>query len=385
MRLGLLAFVLLAVACRGDSSPNRADEIPLPIPAPPEASGPTRAKARLIRVEVYGAETVDSAGARVVLVFEGAPLFRQRKLPADGVLPARVAIWLEDAEWDDSVPTSRFVGSGGLVRVRLASPEPRVVLDLRPGASSRVFYLTDPYRIVIDVDAASRVRVDTRPLVVLDPGHGGQEPGAANDRYGLVEAEVVLDLAQLTARRLRAVMPGVRVMLTRSRDVTLSLEERCALANAMEADAFVSIHLNASSEPVKKGGVTTFVLDTNDDRQALRLAAFENGTRVYEVSGIQALLAKHHRRAQVAGSRRLAEQIHRHTLARGRSVAPRLADRGVRSAMFYVLVGARMPAVLLEASFLTHEPDARALATRGYRQALAQGLASGIASYLRNR
>ena len=82
-------------------------------------------------------------------------------------------------------------------------------------------------------------------------------------------------------------MPRVRVMLTRSTDVDLSLEERCALANAMEADAFVSIHLNASHEPVRKGGVTTFVLDTTNNRQALRLAARENGTRVAEVTGIQ--------------------------------------------------------------------------------------------------
>ncbi|MGD8605922.1 MAG: N-acetylmuramoyl-L-alanine amidase [Myxococcales bacterium] len=385
MRLGLLAFALLAAACRGDSPASRDGDIPLVIPEHAQAPGPTRPKARLSRVEVYGSETIDAAGARVVLVFEGAPLFRQGELPAQGILPARLAIWLEDAEWDESVPTSLFVGRGGLIRVRLASPEPRVVLDLRPGASGRVFYLTDPYRIVIDVDAASRIRQDATPLVVLDPGHGGEEPGAANDEYHLVEAQVALDLARLTARRLRAIIPGVRVMLTRSSDVTVSLEERCALANAMEADAFVSIHLNASSEPVKKGGVTTFVLDTTNDRQALRLAARENGTRVSEVSGIQSLLAKHHRRSQVGGSRRLAERIHRYTLAKGRSILPKLADRGVRSAMFYVLVGARMPAVLLEASFLTHDPDARALASDGYRHALAEGLASGIASYLGSR
>lgn len=346
---------------------------------------PERPKARLSRIDVYGAEAPDAAGARVVLIFEGAPLFRQQDLPPQGILPHRIAIWLEDTEWEGSLSTSRFVGRGGLIRVRLATPEPRVVLDLQSGASGRVFYLTDPYRIVIDVSSPSRIRERSRPLVVLDPGHGGKEPGAANDEYGLVESRVVLELAHLTANRLRAIMPRSRVMLTRSSDVTLSLEERCALANAMEADAFVSIHLNASSEPVRKGGVTTFVLDTTNDRQALRLAARENGTRVSEVSGIQSLLAKHHRRGQVMGSLTLAQDIQRHTLKRGRLILPKLADRGVRSAMFYVLVGARMPAVLLEASFLTYDPDARALASRGYRRALADGLASGIASYLQGR
>jgi N-acetylmuramoyl-L-alanine amidase len=336
----------------------------------------------LVRVDVYGAGAEDAAGARVVLLFEGAPLFHQRQLPAQGILPARVAIELEDTEWADTVPASQSVERGGLQRVRLATPNPRVVMDLQPGATGRVFYLTDPYRIVVDVSRASRSRKKDRPLVVLDPGHGGREPGAANDRHGLVESEVALDLATLTASRLRAIMPRTRVMLTRSSDVDLSLEERCALANAMEADAFVSIHLNASSEPVRKGGVTTFVLDTTNDRQALRLAARENGTRVAEVTGIQSLLAKHHRRTQAKGSLTLAGKIQRHTLKRGRAVLPKLSDRGVRQAMFYVLVGARMPAVLLEASFVTYEPEARALTKRQYRRALAEGIASGIASYL---
>jgi N-acetylmuramoyl-L-alanine amidase len=336
----------------------------------------------LVRIDVYGAGTEDAAGARVVLLFEGAPLFHQKQLPAQGILPARVAIELEDAEWDDTVPVSQSVERGGLRRVRLATPNPRVVLDLQPGATGRVFYLTDPYRIVVDVSARRRSHNKGRPLVVLDPGHGGREPGAANDRYGLVESQVALDLAELTASRLRAIMPRTRVMLTRSTNVDLSLEERCALANAMEADAFVSIHLNASSDPIRKGGVTTFVLDTTNDRQALRLAARENGTRVAEVTGIQSLLAKYHRRGQAEGSLTLAGKIQRHTLKRGRSVLPKLSNRGVRRAMFYVLVGARMPSVLVEASFLTYEPEARALTRSNYRRALADGIASGIASYL---
>jgi N-acetylmuramoyl-L-alanine amidase len=384
-RLYLFGLLLVAAGCQGDSSPSPDRALPEPLPELPEPSKADRDKAQLVRIDVYGAATDDAAGARVVLLFEGAPLFQQKQLPANGILPARIAIELEDVEWGDAVPVSQSVERGGLRRVRLATPNPRVVLDLQPGATGRLFYLTDPYRIVVDVSAVSRLRQKRRPLVVLDPGHGGREPGAANERHGLVESQVALDLAELTASRLSAIMPRVRVMLTRSTDVDLSLEERCALANAMEADAFVSIHLNASSEPVRKGGVTTFVLDTTNNRQALRLAARENGTRVAEVTGIQSLLAKHHRRTQADGSRTLAGKIQRHTLKRGRSVLPKLSDRGVRQAMFYVLVGARMPSVLLEASFLTYEPEARALTHRNYRRALADGIASGIASYLLGR
>jgi N-acetylmuramoyl-L-alanine amidase len=378
----LIGLLLLAVACQGDSPPRPDQALVESLPDSAEPSPPERDKAQLTRIDVYGTSDKNAAGARVVLSFEGAPLFRQKQLPREGILPARVAIELEDAEWSEAVPVSQSIDRGGLQRVRLATPNPRVVIDLQPGAAGRVFYLTDPYRIVVDVSAAARPEEKRRPLVVLDPGHGGREPGAANDDYALVESRLALAIAELAAARLREIMPRTQVMLTRSADVDLSLEERCALANAMEADAFVSIHFNASSEPVRKGGVTTFVLDTTNNRQALRLAARENGTRVAEVTGIQSLLAKYHRKGQVAGSLTLAGKIQRHTLKRGRAVFPKLADRGVRRAMFYVLVGARMPAVLLEASFLTYEPEARALATRAYRRALAHGIASGIASYL---
>ncbi len=384
-KLCWLGLLLAAASCQSDPSPRSNGALPEPLPENPGPARPERQTARLVRIDIYGAGAQDAAGTRVVLLFEGAPLFRQTHYPSQGILPARISIELEDVEWGDTVPVSQFVERGGLQRVRLATPNPRVVLDLQPGASGRVFYLTDPYRVVIDVNAASRSTKSGRPLVVLDPGHGGREPGAANAELGLVESHVALQLAELTAGRLQALMPRARVLLTRSSDVDLSLEERCALANAMEADAFVSIHLNASSQPVRRGGITTFVLDVTNDRQALRLAARENGTRVAEVSGIQSLLAKHHRRSQAEGSLSLAQRIQRQTLKRGRTFLPKLADRGVRPAMFYVLVGARMPAVLVEASFLTYEPDARALTRGDYRRALADGIASGIASYLMGR
>jgi N-acetylmuramoyl-L-alanine amidase len=377
--------VLVAAACDEDVPP-RADQALVDL-HPDEVDGDARetSKAVLTAIEVYSGVGDRVAGARAVLTFEGAPLFEQEHLPAQGILPPRLAIHLENTTWDERVAVSRAVGRGGLRRVRLASPDPRVVLDLEAGATGRVFYLTDPYRIVVDVNRGAPVSSDQRPLVVLDPGHGGSEPGAANDELELVESQLALELATLTAERLVEIMPRARVMLTRTSDVDLSLEERSALANSMEADVFVSIHLNASPEPVRRGGVTTFVLDTTNDRQALRLAARENGTRVAEVTGIQGLLAKYHRKTQLAGSLDLANRVQRNTLKGGRAVHPPLGDRGVRRAMFYVLVGARMPAILLEASFLSHPPEARALATHRYRNALAYGIASGIASYLRRQ
>ncbi|MDH3201817.1 MAG: N-acetylmuramoyl-L-alanine amidase [Myxococcales bacterium] len=384
--LGLAVLLSLSGACDTAQPTKSGSDLPAPFPELVERSEPGGPKAQLQRIDIYGTERKTTAGARVVLTFEGAPLFHQKQMPPEGVLPARIAIELVDTDWAESVPISQAVGRAGVERVRLATPNPRVVIDLQRNANGRVFYLTDPYRIVIDVSADdARLVKNRRPVVVLDPGHGGEEPGAANDDYDLVEAKVALEIAKLTAARLRAIMPRARVLLTREDDAGLSLEARCALANATEADVFASIHLNASSEDVRKGGVTTFVLDTTNNRQALRLAARENGTRVAEVNGIQTLLARLHRRSQTNDSLRLASKIQRATLIRGRAVLPRLADRGVRRSMFYVLVGARMPAVLVEASFLTYEPEARALTTRYYRRALADGIASGIASYLRSR
>ena len=113
-----------------------------------------------------------------------------------------------------------------------------------------------------------------------------------------------------------------------------------AIANSIGADLFLSIHLNAADDEVERGGVTTFVLDTSDDRQALRLAARENGTTVDEVDSLARLLAQLHRSDQVAASRDVAEQVHRATLEAGRRHLPSLHDRGVKSALFYVLVGA---------------------------------------------
>jgi N-acetylmuramoyl-L-alanine amidase len=216
-------------------------------------------------------------------------------------------------------------------------------------------------------------------VVVLDPGHGGNEFGATSDGYR--ESKLTLDIAERTARILRKRQPELEVRLTRASDRRVSLEQRAAMANAIGADAFVSIHLNDADGDVRRGGVTTFVLDTTKDEQAIRLAARENGTSVEEVGAISLLLATLERNSQLESSRRLAERIHVETLRGARQHLPRLADRGIKPALFQVLVGARMPAILLEASFMNIEGEREALRTVRYRESLARGIAQGILSY----
>jgi N-acetylmuramoyl-L-alanine amidase len=117
--------------------------------------------------------------------------------------------------------------------------------------------------------------------------------------------------------------------------------------------------------------------------QALRLAARENNTSEQEVSQLQVILASLYRKEQISRSERLAKLIHRYALRAGRRMLPELPDRGVKRALFFVLVGARMPAVLVEASFITNQVEAKALESDRYRGLLAEGIADGIVRYLR--
>jgi N-acetylmuramoyl-L-alanine amidase len=317
------------------------------------------------------------SAARIVATLLPGPLresctFEEER--AEGTLVLRVPGMV-------AAPTAQSAEGVGLVR-GVSVDGAAIVVELAEGADPRTFFLLAPLRAVVDVLPAPE-EIGDGPLVVLDPGHGGEETGAQFD--GLSESELVLDIAQRAARVIHRRAPTVRVVLTRTDDTAIPLEDRAARANELDADVFVSLHLNAADEPVRTGGVTTFVLDTTDDRQALRLAARENGTHAGDVSQLQRLLAGLHREDQLAGSRQLAEAVHRSTLAFGRRHLPTLPDRGVRSALFYVLVGARMPAILLEASFLTKAEEADALKTEGYRQALAAGLAAGIVRYFAER
>jgi N-acetylmuramoyl-L-alanine amidase len=230
--------------------------------------------------------------------------------------------------------------------------------------------------------AAISTRGKTRaPLVVLDPGHGGEDRGSPG-LYGLWEGPLALDLAQRVRARLAQFLPSLRTRLTRDSDVGLPLEERAAMANALGAALFVSLHLNAANGVVEHGGVTTFVLDVDNDRNVLRLAARENGTSTTAVSPMQFLVGSLARADQHQQSLRLAQHVQRSALLSARRFLPSLADRGVRSAMFHVLVGAQMPAILVEGSFLTQPDEALFLTEEAYRDAIAEGVARGIVHFL---
>jgi len=342
-------------------------------------------RARVERVTVYGAEFAaeTDSGLRVVLELSGEQVpHRVRELFAEPA-HSQLRIWVEATPSASLGLGRRTLHVGGLEAVTLQHEEGgfALLLELSQGARADVVALAGPQRLVIDVLPPPKADAMRAPTVVIDPGHGGQDRGSPG-LLGLWEGPLTLDIAQRVRTRLREMVPTARVHLTREDDTTVSLDERAAMANALSASLFVSIHLNAAEHVVERGGVTSFVLDHQDEEGVLRLAARENGTAVNEVSPLQYLVGSLARERQRASSERLAQAIQRFAVRRGRRHLPRLRDRGVRSAMFYVLVGASMPAGLVEGAFLTQPDEAIALAEAPYRDALARGIAEGIAHFL---
>jgi N-acetylmuramoyl-L-alanine amidase len=277
----------------------------------------------------------------------------------------------------------------GDVAGRAGDPSTRIVLDLAGKAYRRIFYLPEPFRVVIDVAthpptkaafAAGSARTVAR--VALDAGHGGNDPGAMGPS-GLREKDVTLEIAHLAAPILSREL-GIPTLLTRDDDRMVPLDERAARANAFHADLFVSIHCNAS-ENGSAHGVMSFVLDTTRDEVAARIAARENATSL-AVSSQVASIASSLRLADLSTrSTHFAELLQRSAMG---SLAGRFgdaSDQGVKTAGFYFLLGAEMPSVLFETSFISNPGEEKRLATADYRQKLADAIVNAVRAYREGR
>ncbi len=222
-----------------------------------------------------------------------------------------------------------------------------------------------------EADAAATAH-RTQPLVVLDAGHGGSNPGATGTLAGVFEKQVTLAVARLVEERL--VAQGITVVLTRDRDATLTLRQRVALANRRAADVFVSIHANASPERVQRG-FETFVLTAagvDVDGRALRS---ETGTPRDAVDGETAMVLDDlERGAAQWEAAELAAAMQREL----RGVRGAAGDRGVRQDAHHVLLGATMPAVLVEIGFIDHPQEGREQVEPATQLAIADALARAI-------
>ena len=216
--------------------------------------------------------------------------------------------------------------------------------------------------------------------IALDPGHGGNDAGATGPT-GLKEKDVTLDIAHRAAPLLAHEL-GVTTLLTRDADVYVPLDLRAARANAFHADLFVSIHCNASENGAARG-VQTFILDeARDDHHAARVAARENAQRGREGEGLSAAVLTNLNVAAMAGrSRHVADLLQRATLGSLLPRYPDTKDQGIKTAGFFVLVGADMPAVLFETAFISNPEDEGRLATADYRQKLADAIVNAVRAY----
>lgn len=217
--------------------------------------------------------------------------------------------------------------------------------------------------------------------IVIDAGHGGHDSGTLGP-HGLEEKNVVLDVALRLGKLLQQRL-GVQVIYTRRTDTFIPLQERTAIANRAHADLFLSIHANSSPEPEVRG-VETYYLNFTGSPNALAVAARENagsGRSVHDLSG---LVQKITLTDKIGESRTLAADVQQGLYQGLRRGNPDLHNRGVRQAPFMVLIGARMPSILAEISFLTNASDAADLRQPAYRQRIAESLYHGVAAYVQS-
>jgi N-acetylmuramoyl-L-alanine amidase len=213
--------------------------------------------------------------------------------------------------------------------------------------------------------------------IVIDAGHGGHDPGAMAN--GISEAELVLDVAS----RLEALLsqqPGIEVVLTRKTNEFIPLDERTEIANREAADLFLSIHANASANATARG-VETYFLNFALNPQAEAVAARENAASGKNMNSLPGIIKAITLNSKLNESRDFASSIQR-SLVRGMRPGNKLIrDLGVKQAPFMVLIGASMPSVLAEISFVTNKQEARLLKTPAYRQRIAEALLAGVLRY----
>ncbi|HKB75592.1 MAG TPA: N-acetylmuramoyl-L-alanine amidase [Myxococcales bacterium] len=217
--------------------------------------------------------------------------------------------------------------------------------------------------------------------VVVDPGHGGRDTGAIGP-HGVREKDVALAIARALAQRLRAL--GFTVILTRKDDSYVSLDERTRIANQARADLFVSVHCNAARRRTLSG-VETWTLNVASDRYATRLATFENADAERTVSDLRLILADLATRANATDARDLAQAVQSSLVRNLRARLGRVEDHGVKQALFYVLLGAHMPAILVETGFISNPAEEGRLRSRKYQGSTADAIARGVKEFVDGR
>lgn len=338
---------------------------------------------------------------RVVIDMSGDARYAANILPADpaGKLPPRIFIDVHGADVREDILRTPVEVRNGLLKVvragRFRKGVVRVVIDLERESGYSAYDLSSPSRIIVDIHgtaARSEARTSaaapspaTGPArhggirVMIDPGHGGKDPGAIGPT-GLKEKDVVLAIGRLVRDKLERI-GGFDVRMTRNADVFIPLENRTLMANEAGASIFVSLHINASRDR-RTEGVSTYVLSRGaSDRDALELAARENGVSVRKLSGVKFIiddLATNPRRNE---SLKLAKTVNDSIVRNVSHRYGRVQDLGLKQAPFYVLVGAPKTAVLVETSFISNRHEEARLRDAAFLETIADGVVEAIRYY----
>jgi N-acetylmuramoyl-L-alanine amidase len=352
---------------------------------------------------------------RVTLELEREAAFHEERVD----VPPRVMLDLQNTRAVDGLKDATLAFPDDVVRQirvgRQIEGRTRLAFDLTGSPRYSMYSLYNPYRLVIDFDrprpAAPLVARKPAPApqsppppaapsantrggfslsrqlglgvarVVIDPGHGGHDPGALV-KGQTSEAELVLDVAR-RLEKLLARQPGVEVVLTRNADVFVPLEARTEIANRAEADLFLSIHANASSDTSARG-FETYFLSFAPNAQAEAIAARENAASARTMRSLPDIVKAIALNNKIDESRDFASIVQA-SLADGlKKVDRRARSLGVKQAPFMVLIGATMPSVLAEISFLTNKDEGALLKTADYRQKIAEALLAGVMKYQRS-
>ena len=363
---------------------------------------------------------------RVVFDLENPVKYKHHLLKADPghKLPRRLYLDLKGAHVTSKVERQIAIKDGLLKRARAAQYKKdvvRVVLDMESIGGYKVFHLHDPFRIVVDVRRNGKAVVKPKPKpkpkpklalkkrpvrkgfrkaegpektaslakqlglnvrrIVIDPGHGGKDPGC-NIRGGVKEKNIVLSIARLLAKKIRKKI-GCEVILTRNKDTFISLEQRTAIANIKKADLFVSLHINAHKNR-KIWGLETYFLNMATDERAVMVAARENATSEKNISDLQTILNDLMLNTKIHESSKLAHEVQKGMVYSIKKRYKKAKSLGVKQAPFYVLIGAQMPAILIETGFLTNPTEKKRLMSKKYQENVAEGICTGISSYIKS-
>lgn len=333
----------------------------------------------------------DKEYLRVVVDLDGEVMYKAGFLREDPETrcPPRLYVDFRPARLVEGIPRITSLEGPLCKRIRVAQFDPqtvRVVLEVGEVKDHQVFFLGSPYRLVIDLYsdkiAFPSKEVPTRRVtLVIDPGHGGKDPGAIGPT-GLMEKDVVLKVGKLLREKAKSLL-GWNVIMTREEDRYLPLEERTAIANAKGGDLFLSLHCNASRDRSRRG-IETYFLSFTTDREVLRLAARENGVPPSQIDALQVILYDLMMRAKVEDSEKLANYVQERLIFRLTRDYNSVLNLGVKRAPFIVLVGAKMPSILTEISFISNPYEEGLLKDPRYLDAVADGILQGLETYAKD-